>query len=117
MSENNEEHSTQDSEATEAPDASQASFQEIVEIPWEKVEGVFRIRENMYQNQQQLSGFLLEMERRKLHLLDRLAEMENSLYAAANQLKQECETNPEWTYELKLPQNPEEKAYLVRKEE
>ena len=50
-------------------------------------------------------------------MMERLTDMENSLYEAAGELKEDSAINPEWVYELKLPQQPEEKAYLIRKQE
>jgi hypothetical protein len=97
--------------------AGDVSYEEIVEISWERAEGIFRIRETMREMQQHISGFLLDSERRKAALLDRLATLENSLYESANELKQSSSVNPDWTYELKLPQQSEEKAYLIRKQE
>tara|TARA_A100001015_G_C14361750_1_gene470819 strand:+ start:40 stop:429 length:390 start_codon:yes stop_codon:yes gene_type:complete len=108
------------SESAEQPppvEPSEVSYEEIVEIPWEKAENVFRIREAFKEMQQHVAGFLLDSERRKVAMMDRLAEMESSLYESAGDLKQDPAINPEWVYELKLPQQPEEKAYLIRKQE
>ena len=50
-------------------------------------------------------------------MMERLTDMENSLYEAAGELKEDSAINPEWVDELKLPQQPEETAYLIRKQE
>lgn len=123
MSENNENEvqapqgENQSAPAPESVDSSGVSYDEIVEIPWEKAENIFRIRESVRDMQQSIANFLLDAERRKSALIDRLANLENSLYAAADQLKESTPVNPDWIYELKLPQQPEEKAYLIRKQE
>jgi len=117
MSENNENKAQESSEQASPVESSGISYDEIVEIPWEKAENVFTIRESFREMQQHVAGFLLDSERRKTAMMERLAEMENSLYEAAGELKEDSAINPEWVYELKLPQQPEEKAYLIRKQE
>ena len=45
-----------------------------------------------------------------------LSETERALYQEAATLRESSPLNPEWTYELKLPENVGEKAYFIRKE-
>lgn len=129
MSENNENETqatesqspgasvSESAEQVPSVESSEVSYEEIVEIPWEKAEHVFRTREAFKEMQQHVAGFLLDSERRKTAMMDRLAEMETTLYESAGELQQDPAINPEWVYELKLPQQPEEKAYLIRKQE
>ena len=89
---------------------------EIIELEWEEVEGIFSMRENLTNLEAHFSTMCLNFERRKTELLRTMSEYENTMYSLANQLKGHKNINPELTYELKLPQNPEEKAYFLRKD-
>ena len=90
---------------------------EIVELEWEEVEGIFSMRENLTNLEAHFSTMCLNFERRKTELLRTMLEYENAVYSLANQLKTEKSINPELTYELKLPQSPEQKAYFIRKDD
>ncbi len=114
------EETTEQTEATESEtveSAEEIKFQEVVEIPWEEVQETLQLRMTLTQAEDQVSTFLLSAEKRKTMLMSRLAELESSLYQSANALREDKELNPDWAYELKLPDAQGEKGYFVRKEE
>ena len=90
---------------------------EIIELEWEEVEGIFSMRDNLTSLEAHFSTMCLNFERRKTELLRTMSEYENTMYSLASQLKTEKGINPELTYELKLPQTPEQKAYFIRKDD
>tara|TARA_B100000427_G_C15509504_1_gene595534 strand:- start:653 stop:1066 length:414 start_codon:yes stop_codon:yes gene_type:complete len=116
----------QEVEAVQAPEAeeeevkteeTEPSFQEVVEVPWDEVEQVINIQGALREAEEYTSSFLLNAEKRKTMLFSRMAELESTLYQQAQEIKAGKNLNPNWTFELKLPEKPGEKAYFVRKEE
>ena len=101
--------------AEEAEEETQ--FQEVVEVPWEEIEQVTALKQAVGETEQYVSRFLLDVEKRKEALLTRLGDMEKALYQQAQAVKQSKNLNPEWTFELKLPEKQGEKAYFIRKHE
>ena len=91
--------------------------QEVVEVSWGEVEGVYRMREALKGAQQFASNLLMEQERQRRRVFSNIESMEKAMYESAGQLKDELSLNPEWVYEFKLPASPGEKAYFIRKEE
>lgn len=105
-------------ESTEQqPSAEENQFQEVVEVSWEEIEQVSNLKQAVAETEQYVSNFLLDVEKRKGMLLNRLGEMENALYQQAQAIKQSKNLNPEWTFELKLPEKQGDKAYFIRKHE
>ena len=92
-------------------------YQEVVEVPWEEIEQVSSLKQAVGDTEEYISRFLLDVEKRKGMLLNRLGEMESALYQQAQTIKQGKNLNPDWTFELKLPENQGEKAYFIRKHE
>ena len=89
---------------------------EIIELEWSEVEQVFNLRKELSNIETHFATMCLNFEKRKSELLRTMSEYETAMYGLANQLKVEKNINPELTYELKLPQAPEEKAYFLRKD-
>lgn len=89
---------------------------EIIELEWTEVEQVFGLRKELSNIETHFATMCLDFEKRKSELLRTMSEYETAMYSLANQLKAEKNINPELTYELKLPQSPEEKAYFIRKD-
>lgn len=92
-------------------------FQEVVEIPWEEAEQLVRLRAALTESEQYTASFLLSVEKRKTSLLARMSEIESALYNQASAIKESKNLNPDWSFELKLPEQQGEKGYFVRKEE
>lgn len=100
-------------EETESPGNQDA---EVVEVPWEKLQNTFEIREALRETQNYASDFILQAERRKRRLLAELDNIERAMYESATAIREEFSLNPQWTYEFKLPSEAGEKGYFVRKE-
>lgn len=91
--------------------------QEVIEVSWEDAEKTMQFRNALVDAKNQLSQFLLDHERTKRMMFTRLESIESEMYQSAVNLQEQYSTNPDWTYELKLPQQEGEKAYFVRKAE
>ena len=111
-----EQQDPQPNSAEGVPSAATIS-QEVVEVSWEEVQPVYRLREALRGAQQFASNLLMEQEKQRRRVFDNIDGMEKSMYEAAAVLKEELSLHPEWVYEFKLPANPGEKAYFIRKEE
>ena len=107
--------STEEETSEQAPE--ETSFQEVVEVPWDQAEAVTRLRASATELEDFISRTLVQMEKRKISLMTQLSETERALYREASQLRESLPLNPEWTFELKLPEAIGEKAYFIRKEE
>ncbi len=89
---------------------------EIIELEWTEVEQIFNLRRDLTNIEAHFSTMCLNFEKRKSEILRTMSEYESAMYGLANQLKGSKNINSELTYELKLPTNPEEKAYFLRKD-
>ena len=89
---------------------------EVVEVPWEKLQQTFEMREALRETQTYVSDFLLQTERRKIRFLSEIENIERAMYDSATAIRNDCALNPEWTYEFKLPSKEGEKGYFIRKE-
>ena len=96
------------------PEVSQES-PEVVEIAWEEVKNLIGIRRELQETQAVLQQMMLEYEKRKRSMLMHMEALEGEVYHEATSLQEKYSVNPDWTYELKLPQQDGEKAYFVRK--
>ena len=90
---------------------------EVVEISWEEVEKTLQLRQLYSQSENTFAQLLVEFERKKQALWTRMNQIESAVYDNARDLREAKELNPDWTYELKLPEKQGEKGYFVRKEE
>lgn len=112
----NQEEQTSGESAEFKVDDGQNQNLEVVEVPWEKLQETFQVREAMRETQQYAQDFILQSERRKLRLLAELDNLERAMYESARTIRDDFSLNPEWTYEFKLPSEAGEKGYFVRKE-
>ena len=96
---------------------SDSSVNEVVEVPWEEARDTYEVRVELIQTKKYLSDMLLEHERRKMSILDRMSRLESAMYDSATMIQEKLSLNPEWTYEFKLPTKEGEKAYFIRKED
>ena len=90
---------------------------EVVEVTWDAARDTYEIRQELVQTKKYLTDILLDHERRKLSLLERLSALENAMYESATSIQKEMSLNPEWTYEFKLPLNEGDSAYFIRKQD
>lgn len=95
----------------------ESNFQEVVEVPWEDIEPLTRLRSNAGELEEYISQTLIQMEKRKMTLMSRLSELERVVYKQAQELRDSLPLNPDWSFELKLPESIGEKGYFIRKEE
>ena len=58
---------------------------------------------------------LLQFEKTKKTLVDKAVDMEANLFEQAQSIREAKNVGSEDTYELKLPNKPNEKGYLVKK--
>ena len=121
MSEEKELETTQESESQEEEsqeeEVQEEVYQEVVEVSWDQVESITRLRSSAAELEEFISQTLIQMEKRKMTLMTRLSETERALYREAQELRDSTNLNPEWAFELKLPEAAGEKAYFIRKEE
>lgn len=101
----------------EVSEEADPNFQEVVEVPWEDIETLTRLRSNAGELEDFISQTLIQMEKRKMTLMTRLSELERTVYKHAQDLRDSLPLNPDWAFELKLPESIGEKGYFIRKEE
>lgn len=91
--------------------------EEVVEIDWESVKSLYEVREQQSRIQDYLAKMLYEHERRKSELLSRIDRTENYIFQEATKIRNDLNISPDVPYELKLPEQPGEKAYFIKKQE
>jgi hypothetical protein len=116
MSEENNDSQVESTEASAAAEPQQERTEEVIPIEWESVRETYEMRQEQIKIEEYLARFLLNTERQKADLLTRLTVLENHVYEAATQLRDELSVDKETPYELKMPDTPGEKAYFVRKQ-
>lgn len=94
----------------------QQSHPSIVEIEWEEVEKIWNLREFLAASEEEFKSVCLQYEKIKTNLMSRIVQSQNAMYSAAETLRQSKAISSDDTYELKLPEVKEEKAYFIRKE-
>lgn len=109
---NNQEESVSSIEFTE-----EQQFSEVVELSWDEVQETLQLRQIYSENEQMFARYLVDSERKKQAMSSRLAQIETAVYENARILREQKELNPDWTYEMKLPEKPGEKGYFIKKEE
>ena len=105
------------SEENKPQEEAQVTAPEVVEIEWEEIQEVLGIREAMLDAEDQLSRWLLEVEKQKTKSLHRVNQLEKALYSAGVQLRDSKGVSGDVTYELKLPTSEGEKGYFIRKDQ
>ena len=88
----------------------------IVEVEWKEVEKIWNLREFLAASEEEFKSMCLQYEKIKTNLMSRIAQSQNAMYSAAETLRELKGISKEDTYELKLPEAKEEKAYFIRKE-
>lgn len=91
--------------------------EEIIEVPWELTENVFLVKKELTRIENFTSEMMLSYEKRKASLMNDIANLERALYSEASKLRDTLNIDPAVTYELKIPEAAEEKAYFLRKDE
>jgi len=109
------EENTNSTESLE-PQGEATESSEIIDLEWSEVEQIYDLREEYVKIETHFSKLCVNFEKRKAQLLKAVSEYETAMFSLANQLKAAKNISPELTYELKLPQTPEGKAYFLRKD-
>ena len=110
-----EQNQNQEQEVQE--ESPQASESEVTEVEWQHIEPLLEFRQEFFNAQARLSSMLLEFERRKSNFLSHLQDLEETMYQKAQDLQEQHNLNPDWTYELKFPTEIGEKGYFIRKQD
>ncbi|OUW01663.1 MAG: hypothetical protein CBD16_05200 [Betaproteobacteria bacterium TMED156] len=116
MSEENNETQVEELETETSEEPQQERTEEVIPIEWESVRETYEMRQEQLKIEEYLAKFLLNTERQKADLITRLTLLENHVYEAATQLRDELSVDKDAAYELKMPDSPGEKAYFVRKQ-
>ena len=110
--------SEQEKQQAEQPTETQEEVtSEIVELEWQEVSQIFKLREELSNIEAHFSTMCLNFEKRKAELIGTISEYEKALYGAARSLSSEKGISQELTYELKLPASEGEKGYFIRKQQ
>ena len=115
--ENQKEEINQEEVVSSADIKDESQFSEVVELSWEEVQETLHLRQIYSENEQVFARFLVDIERRKQAMSSRLSQIETAVYENARLLRENKELNPDWTYEMKLPEKAGEKGYFIKKEE
>jgi len=91
--------------------------QEIIEVDWDKVSHVFEFREKLLNLENYFANSCLQFEKNKANMMNQIMYGQADLYTMAQAVQKDLNIDESLTYELKLPTNPGEKGYFVRKEE
>ena len=90
---------------------------EIIEVEWENVKHIFEFRQKLQDMETYFANMCLQFEKNKSNMMTQINYGQNDLYMMAEQLQKTQNIDGSLTYELKLPANPGDKAYFLRKEE
>ena len=104
-------------EVVSLDEAQEKNKDEVIELSWEEVKPIMILRSNLQQTERELAAMLLAYEKKKLQLLDRISDIEETLMQQAKALQQTKNIDETITYELKLPGEANEKGYFIRKEQ
>tara|TARA_B100000963_G_scaffold326152_1_gene312963 strand:+ start:173 stop:598 length:426 start_codon:yes stop_codon:yes gene_type:complete len=89
---------------------------EIIDIDWETIRPVYEMKNQVKQMEQYFANMCLEFEKSKANLISQITYAQNDLYIMAQTIQKSKNIDESLTYELKLPANPEEKGYFLRKD-
>lgn len=90
--------------------------QEVIEVEYKELEEILFLRVNLKNLEANLANFLVQCEKKKISMLDNLAELENLTFQKAKELQEIKNIDSSLTYELKLPEQKGEKGYFIRKD-
>ena len=113
------ENTSQGSEVTEEQEVNNSPEQisgEIIDLEWEEIQEIFALREQLNSMEAQFSRITLSYEKTKLNLISNINQAEIFIYERAKSLREHKNIDSSVSYELKLPNNPEEKGYFLRRE-
>tara|TARA_R100001510_G_C7655508_1_gene214713 strand:- start:1536 stop:1886 length:351 start_codon:yes stop_codon:yes gene_type:complete len=116
MSEENNTNAPVEQDKVEQQDPQQQPDDGLIPVEWESVKETYEFRKEQLRMQEYISRFLLETEKQKSDLLSRLSDIEHRVYELASVLRQQAGVDEDFAYELKLPENPGEKAFFIRKQ-
>jgi|TARA_Y100000287_G_scaffold184056_1_gene184232 hypothetical protein len=89
---------------------------EIIDLEWDQIQPIFEFRERLVNLENYFARMCLEFEKNKANLMNQIVYGEADLYAMAQSLQKEANVNENLSYELKLPTEPGEKGFFVRKD-
>lgn len=110
------EENNQNPEASLVQDAPSHESGEIIEVEWQELEELIRIRSELLNLDAHLSSLLLEHEKIKRELLFRSDNLRSTMYDHGAQIRKSKNIDPSLVYELKLPESEGGKGYFVRKD-
>jgi len=104
-------------ENSTTPESTKKNSQEIIEVEWDKVSHVFEFREKLINLENYFANMCLQFEKNKANMMNQIMYGQTDLYSMAQAVQKDLNIDENLTYELKLPVNPGEKGFFVRKEE
>lgn len=107
---------TTNKQKTEIPETTSKNSQEIIEVEWDKVSHVFEFREKLINLENYFANMCLQFEKNKANMMNQILYGQTDLYTMAQTVQKDLNIDENLTYELKLPTNPGEKGFFVRKE-
>jgi len=90
---------------------------DTVELEWSEVEDLFYLRQELISMERYYTNITLQLEKNKTSIIGRIMQLESAFYERANILKGEKVGETEELYELKLPNSPNEPAFLLKGED
>ena len=108
--------STKTETAKESQEQETPRTEEVIPIEWEDIQEVYHYRQDIQRAESYLASLLLNHEKAKQDLLARITKAQEEIYSKAHELRRRMNVSGDHSYELKLPEQPEEKAYFVRKD-
>jgi len=94
----------------------ESSSKDIVEIGWEDLEELFSLKQNLHNMEDYYANLSLTFEKNKAAILGRIFQAESALFSMAEELKNQQNLDESLTYELKLPNKPNDKGYFVKRD-
>lgn len=110
-----EENTTQQ-EVQEEQEQELPRSEDVIEIEWEEIEDIVKVRASFFETENKLAKLLLEHEKKKAFFMARSAQLESLITQLSEKLRDDKNVSSEHTYEIKLPTSEGEKAYFVRKD-
>ena len=104
------------SEEVQGEQAEQPQSLDVVEIEWELVEDLVKIRQELVVTENAMAAFLLDIEKKKALALNKISSLEEVALSTARQIQKAKGLDQEVVYELKLPASEGEKGYFIRKD-
>ena len=89
---------------------------EIIEVPWDEIKAIYNLKTRVEDLENRYAEISLRYDKIKADLMNRIMNGESHLYKSAEELRNSKNIDRKFVYELKLPANPQEKGYFLRKE-